>query len=602
MWKVEFDSAFHAPDSIVRRSRKAAKGSALAPPGAAPVSNDRSPALLAIASVLLAGLVLIGLFSTEIADTDFWWHLKTGQYILQHHTLPVPDPFSFSTALNPPADSGEAGVRHFNLTHEWLAQALMYGVYWLGGFPGVVLIRAMLLAAFSGLAGLLVARRSGNFYLGIAAAFASASLTVNFTADRPSLLSFLMVGLFICLLDSGRFLWALPALALLWANCHGGFFLGWVILLAYGAASLLPGPQSANRGRLWMVVACCIAASGLNPNGFGVVTTLFRYRQSAMTANLIEWHPPYLWGPPYAFDILLYLAAAVLIYSWRQVRWQDWGLFAAFAAASLAAFRNTPLIAFLAPVLIASYFPFPLRLPRFTAWLLPVALVGAMAFGIGSGAFFQLRAATWKFPAAAADFVLQNKIPGPLFNTWEDGGYLIWRLWPEQRVFIDGRALSESANRDYREILYNLGSDTGHVVGPRANLLRRYGIQSVVTNTFEYVTGAIYPLALALADSPDWQLVHDDSRSVVFVRAAQPDPSAVPTKLRRVLDHMDAECAGYIEHDPRLPACARRMAQYWMEGGNRNRAYRMLSLYLAHAHAPDPEAERAFQLLVHGGR
>ncbi len=573
------------------------------PAPASPTSADRPfriPSWLPILSALLAGVVLIGLFSTEIADTDFWWHLKTGQYIVQRHSLPVPDPFSFSTALNPPADPGEARVRQFNLTHEWLAQALLYCVYWAAGFPGVILMRAALLAAFCGLAGLLAARRS-NFYFGIGAAFAAASLATNFTADRPALFSFFMVALFICILDSGRFLWTLPPLELLWANCHGGFFLGWVVLAAYCVAALLPGPRAPNRRRLWIVAACSVAASGLNPNGFGVLATLIRYRQSAMTANLVEWHPPYLWGPPYAFDVLLYLAAAALIYSWRRVRWSDWALFAAFAAASLMAFRNTPLMAFLAPVLIASYFPFRLRLPRVTAWLPPVLLAGALIFGIRSGSFFQLRAATWKLPAGAAGFLLQNHIAGPLFNTWEDGGYLIWRLWPEQRVFIDGRALSESANRDFKEILYNFGSDVGHVTGPRAQLLRRYGIQSVLTNTFEYVTGAIYPLALALAASPDWQLVYGDTHSLVFVRASQPDQAGIPQRLQRVLDHMDTECADYIQHDPRLPACARRMAQYWLEGNHRERAYRMLSLYLAHARG-DAEAERAFQLLVRGSR
>ncbi len=559
------------------------------------------PAWLPLLCILLAGLFLIGLFSAAIADTDFWWHLKTGQYIVQRHALPIPDPFSFSTALNPPADAGEARVRHFNLTHEWLAQALLYCVYWIGGLPAIVLVRAALLAAFCGLAGLLAARRSGQFYLGIGAALAAASLAANFAADRPALVTFVMAGLFVCLLDRGRYLWALPPLAFLWANCHGGFFVGWIILIVYGAVTLLPGPQRAGRRRLWLIAACSIAASGLNPNGFGVLATLLRYRQSAMTRNLIEWHPPYFWGPPYAFDILLYLAAAVLIYSWRRVRWSDWALFVAFGAASLLAFRNVPLMAFLAPVLIATYFPFRLRLPRFSAWLVPALLLGAAWIGMFSGSFFQLRAATWKFPEGAADFLLQNRIRGPLFNTWEDGGYLIWKLWPQGQVFIDGRALSESANHDYQEILYNLGSDAGQVTGPRAELLRRYGIQSVVTNTFEYVTGAIYPLALALAASPDWQLVYGDSRSLVFVRASQPDQAAVPGKIQRVFDHMDTECADYIEHDPRLPACARRMAQYWGgPGANRERAYRMLSLYLAHARGPDPEAEEAFRMLVHG--
>ncbi len=550
---------------------------------------------------MLAGLFLIGLFSTEIADTDFWWHLKTGQYIVERHALPVPDPFSLSTALNPPADAGEARVRHFNLTHEWLAQAMLYCVYWIGGLPLVVLVRAVLLTALCGFAGILAARRSGQVYFGIAAALAAAALAVNFAADRPALATFAMAALFICILDFGRYMWALPPLSLLWANLHGGFFIGWIILLAYCAAALLPGPQRAGRRRLWLIAACSIAASALNPNGFGVVATLLQYRQSAMTRNLIEWHPPYLWGPPYVFDILLYLAAAVLMYSWRRVRWSDWALFAAFGTASLLAFRNLPLMAFLAPVLIVAYFPFPLRLPRLTAWAVPPLLLVGILIGMFSGPFFQLRAATWKFPAGAADFLLQNRIRGPLFNTWEDGGYLIWKLWPRDQVFIDGRALSESANRDYREILYNLGSDAGQVTGPRAELLRRYGIQSVVTNTFEYVTGAIYPLALALAASPDWRLVYGDTRSLVFVRGSQPDPTAIRGKLQSVFDHMDTECADYIQHDPRLPACARRMAQYWGGGGaNRERAYRMLSLYLSHARTPDPEAEEAFRQLVHG--
>ena len=60
------------------------------------------------------------------------------------------------------------------------------------------------------------------------------------------------------------------------------------------------------------------------------------------------------------------------------------------------------------------------------------------------GNAFQLRAAEWRYPAGAADFLLAHHVAGPIFNTYEYGGYLIWRLWPEQRVFIDGRSLSES--------------------------------------------------------------------------------------------------------------------------------------------------------------
>lgn len=565
------------------------------------------PAWLVLVSVVLTALCLVGLFATEIGDTDFWWHLKTGQFLVQHHALPVPDPFAFTTALNPSAYAGEDQVRHFNLTHEWLAQALLYCVYVVGGLPSIILARALLLAGFCGWAGLLAARRSGNFYFGIAAAFAAASLAIHFTADRPALFTFFMVAAFVAILEYGRFLWMLLPLALLWANCHGGFVLGWVVVLAYCAGTVRlrsRSPATADGLRLWLVAAGVIAVSGLNPNGFAVVSTLLRYRQSSMTANLIEWSPPYLWGPPYAFDILLYSTAAVLFISWRRVRISDWALFAAFGTASLLAFRNIPLIGFLAPVLIASYFPVRLRVPRITAWLLPILLAGVVAFGAARGSIFQLRAAMWKFPVGAADYLLQNHISGPLFNTWEDGGYLIWRLWPQQRVFIDGRSLSESANRDYRQVLYNIGSQIDQVAGPRAELLHRYGIQAVVTNTFEYVSGAAYPLAMALAEpaSAEWQLVYDDAHSLVFLRDPPRGTPVFTNKMQRVLDHMDTECSDYITHDPELPGCARTLADYWLRSGDRGRAYRMLSLYLTHAGHRDPEAEKALQRLINTAR
>src|SRR6266567_1553082 len=117
-----------------------------------------------IAALSLTLICLIGLFSTEIADTDFWWHLKTGQYILEHRSLPVPDPFAFTTAGSRLAYPGEEQTRHFNLTHEWLTQASLYAIYRVAGFAGVVLFRAIVLAAFCGIIGLIAYRRSGGFY------------------------------------------------------------------------------------------------------------------------------------------------------------------------------------------------------------------------------------------------------------------------------------------------------------------------------------------------------------------------------------------------------------------------------------------------------
>ncbi len=544
-------------------------------PQPAPATHD----WLKPATILLTAILFLTLFSPEIADTDFWWHLKTGQYIVDHHSLPVPDPFAYTTPREGP-------VTHFNLTHEWLSQVLMYAVYAIAGFPGIILARAALLAAICGLAGFLASRLSANFYAGIAAACATASVLVEFTADRPALMTFLGVALFVTILELRRGLWALPPLALLWANCHGGFFLGWVVLLAYVVESLLRRDDR----RIWIVASCSIAASGLNPNGFGIVSTVFLYRRSPMTANLVEWQPPKLWGAPYGFDLLLYASVLVLILSWKKVRPAHWILFAAFSAASLLAFRNIPLIGFLAPILIAAYFPFRANFPSFLKWAPPILAAAAIVAGFTQGRFFQLRVADWTIPTGAATYLLDHRLTGPIFNTYEQGGYLIWR---GAQVFIDGRSLSETVYRDYNRILFNAGSVADRIEGPRESLLNQYGVQVVVMNTMDYVSGALYPLSTALANpaSSEWELVYDDPQAVIFQRHPPPGTQVLANKLGRVLRHMDTECTAYIDASPDTPLCARTLARYWAANQVKDRARRMLLLYLAHAprdEASDP--------------
>src|SRR5258708_21093540 len=126
-----------------------------------------------LAALSLTLICLIGLFSTEITDTDFWWHLKTGQYIVEHRSLPIPDPFAYTTSL-----SSEDQVQHFNLTHEWLAQTLLCMGYSLAGFPAIVFVRALILAALFGICGFLAARLLQSFFAGISPPLALSFMAV----------------------------------------------------------------------------------------------------------------------------------------------------------------------------------------------------------------------------------------------------------------------------------------------------------------------------------------------------------------------------------------------------------------------------------------
>jgi len=543
------------------------------------------PRWLNAALLALAGLFLLGLFSTELADTDTWWHLASGRYIAEQHRLPVPDPFAYTTAGARDAYAGEAATRRFNLTHEWLAQLAMYGFEAAGGMGAVVLWKALLLALLCGAVGWTAARRTESLLWGVAAAVGAAALAIEFAHDRPSILSYVFTAVFIAICDRGRRLWLLPVLALIWANCHGGFFLGWLVVGAYTAEALLR--RAPDKWRWLAASLATIAVSAANPNGYGAIEALLRYRQSPMQATLIEWSPASLWGSPYAFDVLLYAAALAMLLSWRRVRPADWILAAAFLAAALTAFRNAMLVGVVAPVLIADYFPWKRRLPVAVRYAAGALLAAAIVWGAATGRFFQLRAAKWRFPAGAVRFLREHNIRGPLFNTYEYGGYLIWQGVP---VFIDGRALSEQVFQDYRVIL---GSPPGYPA--RDATLARHGVTAIVANGFEYNSGTLYPLVPALLSPAEagWHLIYEDPQALIFTREVPAGVTALPAG--RVDVHLENECRLHVERDPEFSLCARTLADLYMRAGNREQARRWLKFYLDHPYGDDPEARQAYE-------
>jgi hypothetical protein len=243
-----------------------------------------------------------------------------------------------------------------------------------------------------------------------------------------------------------------------------------------------------------------------------------------------------------------------------------------------------------APILIAAYFPWKTALPPLAQYAGAAAIAASLAWGILTGAFFQLRAAEWRFPAGASTFLRDHPIAGHLFNTYEDGGYLIWRGLP---VFIDGRSLSENVFQDYRLIM---GAPLGD---PRRDAtLARYGVDAIVLNAFEYNSGIVYPLALALANpaKSDWKLVYDDPAAMVFLRNPTPDIPVLDKS--RIPDHLEAECTLHVTRDPEFSLCARTLGDLFLRMGDRTRARRNLALYLDHPYDNDPRPREEYLQLL----
>ncbi len=522
---------------------------------------------------------MLAAFSVEIGDPDFWWHLKTGEYIWQNRALPAPDPFAFTTYRSAPLYDGEEIVRDFNLKHEWLAQVVLYLAHRAGGFPGVIVLRQLLLAALCLLVGLAVRRRCGGFYRPLMAALATASVAAFVTADRPYLFTYLFLAASIAILEYRRWLWLLPPILAIWANCHSGFFLGWVVMGVYCAETLLErrrGRPAADERRLLIVTAVAVLASALNPTGWRVFQALLLYRQSPMQSSIMEWKPPKFWELS-SFTVVLYCSAAVLLWARKRVRLKDWLLFALFAAAALSAARNIILVGILGGIVLGSYAPSRRALPLSAAFL--ALLVAADGFGWRQwGSAFRYRVNDWAYPSGAAEFLLRHKVAAPMFNIYDQGGYLIWRLWPHQRVFMDGRALNETAFQDGQRIAYNADPKDGK---PGAEeLLDRYGIQVILMPLFDR-SGEVYLLPAALADpvQKEWKLVYRDAAGVVFMR--QPPAGVQPLPSLEALVAMEEQCAAILNHGG-YPGCARSAADIFARIGDARRAAHWQHIFQQH--------------------
>ncbi len=532
----------------------------------APIAKP-APAWLRPVVLALAVLALFSMFTAPVGDPDTWFHLRTGAYIVQNRNLPFPDPFSWTTYMGQPAYPGEETTRDLNLKHEWGAQVIFYLVYEAGGFPALVLFRAACLTAFCAIIGWIAYRRTGRFYLSLAATMAAGMMARTVATDRPFVITYLLMAITLWILERRRGLWVLPPLFVFWANTHGGYFMGWVLLGAYCGEALLlrlrkqPPPDEKT---LWAASLVAILASGLNPTYFNVVPGLLAYRNSVLQKSLKEWHSPDLW-PPGWYSALLFAAAGVLIWARRRARPSDWLLFAVFAAFSLMAQRNMILIGVIAPIVIASYLPeWKRSLPPLAEYAVPLVLLAIAGQKIAAGQAFQFRVDDWQYPAGPVKFLKEHNVTGPMFNIYEWGGYLMWDAWPLQKTFVDGRALNESVFQDYRRIAVNYRD--------AQSLLDKYRVQVLVLEGFEYWRGTVYMLGAALADpnQTKWKLVFQDKTAMIFMR--DPPPGVQPLNPAEVFASLEAQCTDHVLHEPGKPGCAFGLADLYARLGNADRA------------------------------
>ncbi len=529
--------------------------------------------------VLLA-LVAVAASASPIRSYDYWWHLKTGEIILQDRLIPRADPFSFTAPGVPWVD------------HEWLFQVLVYlGHTTLGpgALVGMKIVLVVLLA-------FLMAARLGRERIavpGTAILLAAALVGASFRLDvRPELATILLLPLVVHLVlrarDGGRQrpLVAVPLLVALGANLHPGAILAPAILLLGAAATFIderlgllrgdPGVAAAGARfapRLAATAATAALACGANPYGFRIYVVPFQV--SRILATLPS--PNLEWARPRAADFpLFYLAAAVVLVvlaaGWRSADPVAAPALLLLLALSCMHLRNIGLFFVLLPYGLAR----PVRaltgrlgsaasallhrgrsagrplaaagggvrpgfvaaaVVLFTAVPLLALLPPTVVWGIGI--------APGNEPAPAADFIARENIGRRLYNDIRFGGYLIWRRFPAHRVFIDGR------NEVYPVLLRDIFACSNDSRAWQA-LLRRYDIDAALVRfmpSLERVArpradggpGDVRERAFSVNHFPaeDWALVYWDDDAMIFARRSAENETVISRNEYRAIQPED---------------------------------------------------------------
>lgn len=484
--------------------------------------------------------VLVSNF-TAIWDPDFFWHLRNGQWILEHGAFPSADADPFGQF---PSDADNA--RFFGRAY-WLAQVLYAAAFRAAGFPGIAALKAIPFAVvFLAALQLWRVKRVRGAYVALALVPAFAGL-VDFRSDRPQLFSFAGFAVLLLLLETKRWRW-MPVLMALWSNLHGGFVIGVVAMGAYCAAALwrsFRGEQLDRRLLGWGAAA--VVATLVNPNGPRALRMAVQIHSGA--GDAIEYLTPLQWAVRFdevhlPFFALLGVSVVLCLIGWKREELSQKLLVAAMAVLSLTAMR------YVAFFLIAGSIFAAIWLEQLTvAWAggapgRRVQLGLRLAYGVGVALLCLLFVGeltdgapssgivAGRYPAGAVAFVRETRPASNLLNLDHWGGYLGWQL-PEYKVFTDTRGVSQQARVEEGMVL--AGQDGWLAV------LDRQAINFVVVSAFNPIVGSWQLPMWNLLQTPGWRVVFADPDAVVFVRENETNRSIIAqhggADLQRALDH-----------------------------------------------------------------
>ena len=459
----------------------------------------------------LVGLIYAMCVQT-IAEPDIWWHLRNGRYLLQYHSLPRVDMYSYGAAGSPWLD------------HEWLSEIPFYLGFKAMGLPGIVLVYFVVISLIFAAVYYRTCRSGSDCKDATLVTCAAIFLATVSIGPRTLLFGWLCMAALLLLLDqferSGKGLWLVPPLFALWINLHGSWVLGMVAMAVTIASGLVEGKWGLVTARRWsplqwkkllITLACSMGALFANPFGYRLVVYPFDFlfRQPSNMKKIQEWQSVDF-NTATGKIAMLMLCALLAAALFSRRRWRLGEIIVA-AIAVWNGLSHTRLLFFSALILppflaprVRLFRPYDKQLDK--PWLnafIMAGIVGAMIFFFPSQSQLQSQIDE-RYPTNAVEFMQQHNIQGRLFNVYHWGGYIEWKA-PDVKPFYDGRTDIFVHNGTFDEGLRVAG------VKEPFEVLNKYGIEYVL-----FETGT--PLAYLLDHSAEWKVIYADSLAKLYQR------------------------------------------------------------------------------------
>jgi hypothetical protein len=467
-----------------------------------------------------------GLYSI---NQDIGRHLKMGEIIWQTKSVPDTNLFSYTEP------------DHEFINHHWLGEVLFYGLNNLVGLKGLIVFK-VLINLLSFFVIFWTVRKKSKTWAILFSFFLAVLVFIERTDVRPEIFSYFFLAIFLLAIYKSKYefnyhwLYLLPIIQLIWVNTHIYFALGPGLLLIYLIDRLVHDRQNrAIFKRLGAIFGLVLLVNLFNPNTLAgalePLTILANYGYTiAENQGIFFLHNYGLSG----FEISVFSISAIILFlgfihpikqGYRKFTF-EFLISLAFTIMAMKMIRNFgPYALVFAFVNSLNYSLWisnlNFKIKKYLYFLVSVFLI-ILTWGIIEGSFYDFIDSSRKVfnldiptgAEGAVQFIKNAGIKGPVFNNFDVGSYIIWKMWPEEKVFVDGRP--EAYSVDFFEKIYKPMQQDPKVWN---ELSEKYKINYIFFAHTD-ITPWAETFLNRITSNPKWSLIYLDDNSVIFIKNA----------------------------------------------------------------------------------